>query len=66
MAKLYPPQIEGTIPAFCQSSSANETYITVPFAMNKAVSWNDFTYFTLKIKSIQTNNQIYYTNVSIS
>ena len=46
MAKLYPPQIEGTIPAFCQSSSANETYITVPFAMNKAVSWNDFTYFT--------------------
>ena len=48
MAKLYPPQIEGTIPAFCQSSSANETYITVPFAMNKAVSWNDFTYFTLK------------------
>ena len=33
MAKLYPPQIEGTIPAFCQSSSANETYITVPFAI---------------------------------
>lgn len=66
MAKLYPPQIKGTIPAFCQSSSANETYITVPFAMNKAVSWNDFTYFTLKVKSIQTNNQIYYTNVFTS
>ena len=34
--------------------------------MNKAVSWNDFTHFTLKIKSIQTNNQIYYTNILIS
>ncbi len=66
MAKLYPPQIEGTIPAFCKSSNINETFITVPFAMNKAVSWKDFTYFTLKVKSIQTNNQIYYTNVLTS
>lgn len=31
MNKLYPPQIEGTIPAF------TGTTIVVPFAMNKAV-----------------------------
>lgn len=66
MAKLYPPQIEGTIPAFCKSYSANQTYIRVPFAMNKAVSWNDFTHFTIKVKSIQTNNQIFYENILIT
>ena len=33
--KLYPPNIEGTIPAFYG------TVLTVPFSMNKAVSKRD-------------------------
>ena len=52
MAKSYPPYLEGTIPAFYGDS------ITVPFAMNRAVGKNNFTGFTLLIKSIQTGKQI--------
>ena len=52
MAKLYPPYLEGTIPAFYGNS------ITVPFAMNRAVSKNDIKGFSLLIKTIQTGQQI--------
>ena len=38
--KLYPPIIEGTIPAFC-----NQT-IVVPFTMNKSVSEKEVKGFT--------------------
>jgi hypothetical protein len=34
---LYPPYIEGTIPAF-YTDSKNGTKLIVPFSMNKAVS----------------------------
>lgn len=44
--KLYPPNIGGTIPAFCG------TVITVPFSMNKAVGRGDIGGFALKIKTI--------------
>ena len=44
--KLYPPNIGGTIPAFCG------TVITVPFSMNKAVGKGDIGGFALKIKTI--------------
>lgn len=52
MAKLYPPYLEGTIPAFYGDS------ITVPFAMNRAVGKNEIRGFSLLIKSIQTGNQL--------
>lgn len=52
MAKLYPPQIEGIIPAFYGDS------ITVPFIMNKTVSWNEVDCFVLKIKNIHNNSTI--------
>ena len=52
MAKLYPPYLEGTIPAFYGNS------ITVPFAMNRAVGKNEIRGFSLLIKSIQTGNQL--------
>jgi hypothetical protein len=41
MAKLYPPQIEGTIPAFYGN------IITVPYLMNKTVSLNEIDGFKL-------------------
>ena len=48
--KLYPPIIEGTLPAFYGS------IIKVPFTMNKSVSKQDIDGFALKIKTVQ--NQI--------
>ena len=52
MAKLYPPYLEGTIPAFYGNS------ITVPFSMNRAVGKNEIRGFSLLIKSIQTGDQL--------
>lgn len=53
MAKLYPPLIEGTIPAFYGDS------ITIPFSMNKTVSIdNDVAGFSLKFKTVQNNIQL--------
>lgn len=52
MVKLYPPHIEGTIPAFYGDS------ITVPFSMNRAISRDEFNSFSLLIKTIQTGQQI--------
>lgn len=49
MAKLYPPQIEGVIPAFYG------TTLVVPFIMNKTVGRNQVTGIALKIKSIYNN-----------
>lgn len=57
MAKLYPPYIEGTIPAFFVNGSS--AYLTVPFSMNKAVSKAEFSAIAIKIKTVQTNEYIY-------
>lgn len=47
--KLYPPAIEGTIPAFY------ENRITVPFVMNKTVNKNSVGGFILLIKTAHSN-----------
>lgn len=52
MAKLYPPVIEGTIPAF------NGAVLTVPFSMNRSVSKNEISGFALQVKTVQTNTYI--------
>lgn len=52
--KLYPPQIEGTLPAFITNSQGN-IEINIPFAMNKTVSWETIAGFAYKIKSVATN-----------
>ena len=44
--RLYPPNIGGTIPAFCG------TILTVPFSMNKAVGKGEIGGFALKIKTV--------------
>lgn len=49
MAKLYPPIIEGTIPAFWGDS------ITIPFSMNKVVNKAEIAGFSIKIKTVQNN-----------
>jgi len=50
MSKLYPPYIEGTIPAFCDTKEG--TVLTVPFSMNRAVNKKEVVGFYLKLKTI--------------
>lgn len=54
--KLYPPIIEGTIPAFYGDT------IKVPFEMNKAVSHLEISGFSLKFKTVQSNRYFGDTN----
>ena len=51
MAKLYPPNIGGTIPAFCKDSNGT-VILTVPFSMNRAVAKAEVAGFVLKIKTV--------------
>ena len=50
---LYPPQIEGTIPALQRGKD-----LIIPFVMNKTVGWNEIKGFAVKIKNIQNNEVI--------
>ena len=62
MAKLYPPRIEGTLPAFYG------TTLVVPFIMNRVVSASEVTNMVIKIKKVNTNEVIltkYANNFSI-
>ena len=61
MAKLYPPIIPGTLPAFYTTKDEENrtvTKITVPFSMNKAVNTNEISGFSLKIKTAYSNTFI--------
>ena len=49
--KLYPPILEGTIPAFTKNT------LIVPFTMNKSVSPNEVLGFELKLKTVQSGIQ---------
>ena len=53
MAKLYPPHIEGTIPAFYG------TTLVVPFSMNQAVGASEVKNIVLKIKKVNSNEVIF-------
>ena len=52
MAKLYPPKIERTIPAFTGNT------LTVPFEYNPAVSPDEVSGMALLIKNVQTNTWV--------
>ena len=69
MAKLYPPNIEGTIPAFYLDEGTTAT-IVVPFSMNRAVGKSEVYGFSLKIKyvdgSIIDTYQVFNSNVVLS
>ncbi len=52
MAKLYPPNIEGTIPAFYQDVDSGTTPLVVPFSMNRAVGKSEISGFALKVKYV--------------
>lgn len=52
MAKLYPPHIEGTIPAFTGAT------LVVPFSMNRAVGAKEVYGMVLKVKKVNSNEVI--------
>lgn len=52
MAKLYPPNVEGTIPAFYG------TTLVVPFSMNRAVGSSEVKGFSLKMKKVNSSEII--------
>lgn len=49
MSKLYPPKIEGVIPAFTNYE------LSIPYSMNGAVSRGEVYGMALKIKTVQSN-----------
>ena len=51
--KLYPPYIDGKIPAFCG------TVLRVPFRHNRAVGINDIDGMICKIKTVSTNEWVW-------
>ena len=58
MVKLYPPVLEGTLPAF-YSDENGIVNITIPFSMNRAVSHTQVGGFELKIKTVQNGTFLY-------
>jgi len=61
MAKLYPPYIEGTIPAFYTENieGTDQTILTVPFSMNRSVGKVNVGGFALKMKTVNSNVFVY-------
>lgn len=57
MAKLFPPLIEGTVPAF-YSEGDGAVKITVPFSLNRGVSKKDIKGLVLKIKTVQSSSYL--------
>lgn len=57
MAKLFPPIIEGTIPAFY--SDGGMVKITIPFSLNRGVSRTQIKGIALKIKTVQSSSYLY-------
>ena len=53
--KLYPPLIEGTIPAFCAQETDSDVTLSVPFSLNRAVAKSEIKGFALKIKTVQNS-----------
>lgn len=60
MAKLFPPVIEGIIPAFYSENGIVK--ITIPFSLNRAVSETQIKAVSLKIKTVQSSSYLYTIN----
>lgn len=56
--KLSAPLLEGTIPPFYKNSSGGIDF-SIPFTMNRAVSWNEISGFKIKVKSVISGREIF-------
>ena len=63
--KLYPPQIEGTLPSiYISSENMSEKRITVPFTMNPAVGANEIGGFSLRVREVINGNELFTINTN--
>lgn len=53
MSKLYPPNIEGTLPAFYNKM------LVIPYTMNKAVAYSEISGFQLKVSTVYNSMTIF-------
>lgn len=60
--KLSPPILPGAIPAFYLSDQG--IVVTIPFSMSRAVGSSQVNGFNIKIKTVQSSNQIYSTTIT--
>lgn len=56
MAKLFPPIIEGIVPAFYEENGY--IVVVIPFSMNRAVSQSQVKGLAIKIKTVQSSSYI--------
>lgn len=64
MAKLFPPLVDGTIPAFYSENGTVK--ITVPFSLNRTVSALSVSSIALKVKTAQSSTYLYTVKTAIS
>lgn len=62
--KLYPPQIEGALPAFCLKYDPSNTIvtgaaITIPFTQSSAVSNSEIACFVLRLRTASTGSYLF-------
>lgn len=58
MAKLFPPIIEGIVPAFYDNENGM-IEVVIPFSMNRAVSQIQVKGLAVKIKTVQSSSYLY-------
>lgn len=58
MAKLFPPIIEGIVPAFYDDEKGM-IKVVIPFSMNRAVSQVQVKGLAVKIKTVQSSSYLY-------
>lgn len=58
MDKLYPPKIDNILPAFTLTVVNGEFSIVVPYYLNAAIGYEDFSKIAYIIRSASSNNEI--------
>ena len=57
--KLYPPELEGTLPAFCKNYNKKKELLgatlKIPFGLNRAVNNSSISNMTIRIRTASTN-----------
>ena len=62
-SKLYPPQVEGILPAFYKTynddGEVTGASLKIPFGLNRAVAIKEILGLQVRIKTVSTNTQVY-------
>ena len=60
--KLYPPQLEGALPAFYKTYDTNGKLkgltLTIPFGINRTVSYSSISNIALRLRTTSTNTYL--------